>query len=166
MATSWRAIPWEYDDGGAKAAGYKGDAGDCVIRAAAIATGRPYAEVRQVLLGITAHERDRKRRSTPRGGVYTLTTRRLFYALQWEWVPVMGIGTGCRMHLKTGELPRIKRLVASVSKHVTAVVDGTLRDTYDSSRNGTRCVYGYWMPCCACGGKRTDCARCAERKRP
>jgi hypothetical protein len=34
-----------YNDGGRKAAGFKGDAGDCVTRAIAIASGRPYAEV-------------------------------------------------------------------------------------------------------------------------
>lgn len=36
------------------------------------------------------------------------------------------------------------RLVVSVSKHLTAVVDGVIHDRYDPSRDGTRCVYGYW----------------------
>jgi hypothetical protein len=34
-----------YDDGGRAAAGYRGHAGDCVARAVAIASQRPYAEV-------------------------------------------------------------------------------------------------------------------------
>jgi len=34
-----------YNDGGRVAAGYKGRAGDCVVRAIAIATQRPYQEV-------------------------------------------------------------------------------------------------------------------------
>jgi len=25
-----------------------------------------------------------------------------------------------------------------------AVIDGVINDTYDCSREGTRCVYGYW----------------------
>jgi len=33
------------DDGGRSAAGYRGDTGDCVVRAIAIAASRPYAEV-------------------------------------------------------------------------------------------------------------------------
>ena len=33
----------------------------------------------------------------------------------------------------------------SVSKHITAVVDGVIHDTFDPSRDGTRCVYGYWQ---------------------
>lgn len=30
------------------------------------------------------------------------------------------------------------------SKHLTCVKDRVLYDTYDCSRDGTRCVYGYW----------------------
>jgi len=29
-------------------------------------------------------------------------------------------------------------------KHTTAVIDGIIHDTYDPSRAGTRCVYGYF----------------------
>jgi len=32
----------EVDDGGRTAAGYKGQAGDCVVRSIAIVTGMPY----------------------------------------------------------------------------------------------------------------------------
>jgi hypothetical protein len=34
-----------HDDGGRVAAGFKGHAGDCVVRAIAIATGIPYRQV-------------------------------------------------------------------------------------------------------------------------
>ncbi len=36
------------------------------------------------------------------------------------------------------------RLIVSVSKHMTAVIDGVIHDTHNPSRDGTRCVYGYW----------------------
>lgn len=39
---------------------------------------------------------------------------------------------------------RIRTLVVSLSRHWCAVVDGTTRDLYDPSRDGTRCVYGYF----------------------
>jgi hypothetical protein len=55
----------------------------------------------------------------------------------------MQIGSGCTVHLKSNELPT-GRLVVRCSKHVVAVIDGALHDNHDSSRNGTRCVYGYW----------------------
>ena len=38
-------MDWHYSDGGRATAGYKGDAGDCVTRAIAIATEIPYQEV-------------------------------------------------------------------------------------------------------------------------
>lgn len=56
----------------------------------------------------------------------------------------MGIGTGCTVHLRDGELPR-GRLIVAVSKHIVAVVDGVIHDTHDPSRDETRCVYGYWQ---------------------
>jgi hypothetical protein len=67
-------ISWVYNDGGREAAGYKGAAGDCVVRAIAIATGKSYQEV------------------------YNAIT----------------------------------------------VIDGVVNDTFDPSREGTRCVYGYY----------------------
>jgi len=36
---------WQFNDGGRAAAGFHGETGDCVCRAIAIATGKPYAEV-------------------------------------------------------------------------------------------------------------------------
>lgn len=56
----------------------------------------------------------------------------------------MGIGTGCTVHLVSQELPG-GRLIVSVSKHLTAVIDGVIHDTHNPSRSGTRCVYGYWQ---------------------
>ena len=55
----------------------------------------------------------------------------------------MFIGSGCKVHLKSKELPK-GRLIVSCSTHLTTVLNGVLNDTYDCSREGTRCVYGYW----------------------
>jgi hypothetical protein len=63
--------------------------------------------------------------------------------LGFVWTPTMTIGSGCRVHLRDGELP-MGRLVVSVSKHATAVIDGVIHDTHDPARGGTRCVYGFW----------------------
>lgn len=77
-------------------------------------------------------------------------------SLGFEWVPTMFIGQGCKVHLTDGELPA-GRLVVIVSKHLTAVIDGVIHDTYSPERNihwthgdGTntiqrRCVYGYYI---------------------
>ena len=133
------------DDGGRAAAGFKGEARDCVCRSVAIATGRPYREVYGSLNAIAKDERPRNgRRSGSRTGVFKATTRRFIESLGWRWVPTMRIGQGCTVHLREGELPS-GRLIVSVSRHVTAVIDGVIHDTHDPSRGGERCVYGYFM---------------------
>ncbi|WP_231970582.1 hypothetical protein [Polynucleobacter necessarius] len=46
LATARRqALGFEFNDGGREAAGFKGGAGDCVVRAIAIAAELPYMEV-------------------------------------------------------------------------------------------------------------------------
>ena len=64
--------------------------------------------------------------------------------LGYRWYAMTTIGSGCTMHLNTEELPK-GTLILSLSKHLTCVKDGVLYDTYDCSRDGTRCVYGYWI---------------------
>ena len=49
---------WQYNDGGRAAAGYKGQTGDCVTRAIAIATERPYREVYDALFDASRADRD------------------------------------------------------------------------------------------------------------
>jgi hypothetical protein len=134
-----------HDDGGRAAAGFRGDTGDCVTRAAAIASGRPYTEVYALVNELAQRERprDRRSRSGARTGVFKQTTRRVMAALGGQWTPTMEVGSGCRVHLRADELPA-GRIVVSLSHHVAAVVDGVLHDTHDCSREGTRCVYGYW----------------------
>ncbi len=149
-----------YNDGGRAASGYQGSTGDCCARAFAIATGRPYQEVYDRINDLAKNERRGKRKrgiSSARTGVYKSAAHKLAYDLAHEyglwpqglpgttlWVPTMFIGQGCKVHLKADELPQ-GRLVVSLSKHYSAIIDSTIHDTFDPSRNGTRCVYGYWI---------------------
>ena len=134
-----------YDDGGREAAGFKGKAGDCVARAVAIASGKPYAEIYDILAEGMGTQRKATKGRSARNGVST--SRKWFKdymaSLGFVFVPTMGIGTGCKVHLRDGDLP-MGRIIARVSRHYVAVIDGVLHDTFDASRNGTRCVYGYW----------------------
>lgn len=136
---------WTYDDGGRSAAGYKGDAGDCVCRAVSIASGRPYSEIYTALSHRAGNERKSKGASA-RNGIHT--KRKWFndymLSIGFVWIPTMAIGSGCKVHLKADELPS-GRLVVNVSKHMVAVIDGVIHDTQDCSRDGTRCVYGYYQ---------------------
>ena len=146
MGQHRRTLRFQYHDGGRAAAGFRGTTGDCVTRAIAIASGRPYREVYDALNALGKQERlgTRKRgRSHARTGVYKATSRAYLLSLGWQWTPTMSIGQGCRVHLRAGELPP-GRLIVVVSRHLTAVIDGVIHDTADPSRQGTRCVYGYY----------------------
>ena len=137
---------FSYNDGGRSDAGFKGTAGDCVVRAITIATGFTYSEIYSTMNLFVKDERLTKRKrnkSASRTGVHKDQIQKFLNALNWTWTPTMFIGQGCKVHLKADELPS-GILVVSLSKHVTCVVDGVINDTYDCSRNGTRCVYGYW----------------------
>lgn len=144
------AIPFTYNDGGRSQSGFKGDAGDCFIRAAAIASGLSYRFIYDFVAEEAAKERvntkrRKGRRSSPRTGVFRNTADRVLARLGFEKISVMGIGTGCTTHLRASELPSKGKIVVNLSKHFAAVVDGVLMDTHDCSRDGTRCVYSYWI---------------------
>ena len=139
-------MEFQYNDGGRADAGYTGTTGDCACRAIAIATGKPYQEVYDLINEYGQTERRSKRKSkksTARGGVFMATMKRIMASLGWEWKATMLVGSGCKVHLKKDELPE-GRIIARVSRHYVAVVDGVVNDNHDSSRGGTRCVYGYW----------------------
>jgi hypothetical protein len=86
------------------------------------------------------------------------------HELGFEWVPTMRIGQGCRVHLRADELP-MGSLVVEVSRHSTAVIDGVIHDKYDPSRNGKRCVYGYWRFTSAARRKPTEGVQAIKKKR-
>lgn len=138
----------QYDDGGRSAAGYRGQAGDCVCRAISIAAQLPYQEVytRLALGNAMQRNRNRKPRRTAREGIRVQSKwfKDYMLSLGFHWTATMRIGSGCHVHLRKEELPH-GRLVVHLSKHSAAVIDGVLHDTYDCSRKGTRCVYGYWQ---------------------
>lgn len=151
-------LEFKFDDGGRAAAGYQGKAGDCVVRAICIATGKPYQEVYDAMwAGIKSHaanHRDKTARrisrgkglsgTTPRNGVSKKVWKPYLESLGWKWTPTMAIGSGCKVHLKAGEIPMRGRLIVQVSRHLLAIIDGAVHDTFNDQRGGTRCVYGYW----------------------
>ena len=135
-------MSFQYNDGGRKDSAYKGEARDCVVRAIAIATEKPYQEVYDAI-NLASSEEKAGHKSSSRNGVYRSTWEKYLKSLGWNWKPTMLIGQGCKVHLVANELPA-GRIIARVSKHMVAMIDGAIQDTHDPSRNGTRCVYGYW----------------------
>lgn len=150
---------FQYNDGGRAEAGYRGATGDCVTRAIAIASGLPYKEVYDRLAEGNATQRlckvEKRRlrygksvKSGKRTAAEGIQTSRQWFKnymaeLGFKWTPTMFVGQGCKVHLRADELPK-GTIIVSLSRHWCAVVDGVIQDTYDPSRDGTRCVYGYW----------------------
>lgn len=129
-------LQYAYHDGGRSNYFKARNVGDCVTRAIAIVKGMNYKEVYNTIKSITG--------TFPRNGVSRKQLQNIMAAFGGKWVPLSGIGIGCKAHLAAYEIPMSGKIICNVSKHVTAVIDGVNYDTYDSSRNGTRCVYGYW----------------------
>lgn len=132
-------LGYAYDDGGREAAGYKGDTSDCVCRAIAIATGRPYAEVYAELreYGWRGDGKYNLNRASkwptkrkPRKG-----NRRLYRAIESKIIGSdyvgLAIANGRRAKFYDGELFPA-RCVVKMACHLAAVVNGKVRDTWDS----------------------------------
>lgn len=147
-------MKFHYNDGGREEAGFKGKTGDCVIRAIAIATNKPYQEVYNTLFQLNENyalsHRDKVAKKlksgskTPRNGNFDKVYKPYLESeLGWKWTPTMFVGQGCKVHLDENELPS-GIIICKLSKHLACVIDGVLNDTYDCTRDGSRCVYGYW----------------------
>lgn len=131
-----------YNDGG-RSNYFKGNGGDCVTRAIAIAANLDYKEVYDRLAKGNATQRKGKHEGAKAGkrtALHGINTKRKWFKdymneLGFEWIPTMLIGQGCKVHLCPDELPK-GRLIVSVSKHYTSMIDGVINDTFDPRRDG------------------------------
>lgn len=130
-------IHYEYDDGGRSAVGYKSrvkNADDCVVRSITIALGLPYEQVFRELMYLGLEK-----------GLYPNASS-VFetYLKSKGWVKHKCPRT---VH---GDLIKLQdwdaapdRAVITNSRHLTAVVHGVCRDTWDCTY---RPVNSYWTP--------------------
>ena len=130
-------MKWEYNDGGRERYFSASRVGDCVTRAVAIAANMDYKDVYDTIRTITGYY--------PRNGVKNKDVRKVMEWFGGAWVPCMSVGSGCKVHLRDNEVPMTGSIICNLSKHVTAIIDGVIQDTFDPSRDGKRCVYGYWI---------------------
>lgn len=141
-------LGFNYNDGGRAKYFSAERVGDCVCRAIAIGNDMDYKEVYDLINKYAKKEHVGKRKkgiSNARNGVYKDTIKRVLEDLGWTWVATMEIGKGCQVHLRANEIPMNETIIVNVSKHTTCVKNGVINDTYDCSREGTRCVYGYYI---------------------
>ncbi len=133
-------IDYHYDDGGREAAGYRGRTGDCVVRAIAVCARQDYRAVYLTMAeqmkrngyaasGNAYAIRERSRRAPRRKG--QITARRVqdrvleLYGFRKVRLPAGARPTFTEAHERYGDC------IVGTTKHVAAVVDGALRDTFD-----------------------------------
>ena len=126
-----------YSDGG-RSKYFKGDTGDCVTRSIALAAGLDYKTVYDDLKKMMGKGK------SPRNGVPKKIYHKYILDLGFEWIPYMGIGTGCRVKLDrdSDSLPG-GTMICRLSKHLCCVRDHVIYDTYHPGSN--RCVYGVYL---------------------
>ena len=135
-----------YNDGGKSLTGRKGNSGDCVVRAMAIALDLDYDYCYKVLAqankdaGYTKSARDGLQRTTyekvfnKHGWFWTSAPKNLWV---WDEDNYMYLNRKARHK----DMPKNKRVIARMSKHIAAIVDQEIHDIFDSSY---KMVYGYW----------------------
>jgi hypothetical protein len=124
-------------DDGRSASGFDGPGG-CVCSAFSIASGRPYREIYELLEQIPISL------GRPDGGIYAdaRACQQLMRRLGFRLVRT-------RFHrrilrLRSSDLP-LGRLVVLIHGHAAAVIDRTLYDHTDLSRNGEALIYAYYI---------------------
>ena len=127
-------MSYQYNDGGRKAAGFKGVTGDCGARAMAIALGLDYKAVYKELAQANA---DNGRAKSARNGIYKDTYSDVLKRYGWVWHKApqfVGRKARCR------DMPE-GVVIAKQARHFVAVLDGVAHDIWDCTE---RMVYGYW----------------------
>ena len=131
-------LAFKHTDGGRAEAGYgvKVDAGDCTVRAIALALDKPYEEAMQLCKSYGW---------TRAGRLSKAGIDKLLSDCGWQWAPYNAAKGEARVKLHTLSH---RRCIARVSKHIVAVVDNCILDNHDPRRadTGGRCVYGIWEP--------------------
>lgn len=124
-----------YHDGGRAEAGFKTKT-DCGIRAMAIACEISYKEARERLK--RASKAGKLGSGAISKGIYKedLEAALKEFGFVWKSAPKFK-GRKARYY----DLPKGK-VIARMSRHYAAVIDGILYDTFDSS---DKMVYGYWI---------------------
>lgn len=123
---------WVHNDGG-RSKYFKGSAGDCAVRAMAIALNKDYKEC---YVELAEQHKLTTGKKSAREGIYKNDFEIVIARYGWHWMkaPVI-IGRKARCFDIPGTI------IARQARHYVAVIDGTVHDIFDSS---DRMVYGYW----------------------
>lgn len=136
-------LKYLYNDGG-RSKYFKGNAGDCVVRAIAIATSTDYKIVydelyqanKEYLASKKTKVAKRMKSATPRNGNFKTIYKKYLISKGWEWVTLKKFGSTERTKLDA--LTHLKTpIIVSVNRHLLCMINGTVNDTWDSR-------YSFW----------------------
>lgn len=130
-------MKFQFNDGGRKEAGYKGLVGDCVVRAVVIANDLDYKTTYRKISLINANT---GRGKTVRRGVIPSLTNQTLRDLGWKKLPM-----DRKLRFRADNLPKRKKLIIQTRRHVCAVIDGVLMDTWDSTKSGDALIESIWV---------------------
>lgn len=142
-------LNFTYSDAG-RSNYFKGEAGDCVVRAITHATGEDYKTVYDKLFQINKdylakkntkvsrqmNSRTREKGGTPRNGNYKDIYHKYLLNSGWRWVSLRKFGSSERT--KLDELTHLGNIIVSVNRHLMNMRLGTIYDTWDSR-------FSYWF---------------------
>jgi hypothetical protein len=124
-----------FNDGGRQAAGFKGTAGDCVVRAISIAMNLDYKTTYKQLAQLN---KDFGNAKSARNGLNKKVYIPFLEQHGWKWVSAPkfeGRKAQC------SDMP-LGIVIARQAGHYVAVINGTPQDTWDCSH---KMVYGFWV---------------------
>ena len=123
-----------YDDGGRSKYFDTLDVQDCVTRSIAIATNLNYLDI---------HHEISKRVSKNKNADMPVSNKIMkSYLLELGYKYIKPIKNGKLLRLD--DLPKNKVLMVKIAKHLTVLNHGSILDTWDCSKDGKACVYGYF----------------------
>ena len=135
-------------DGGRAEAGFRGEAGDCGVRALALASGLSYRDAYDTLFAFQRAYVARTRMlrgssASPRDGVWKEVMCEVSRTLGAEWTPLSSVGGPV---VRVGDV-RLRwpegRVVMRLARHYSAMIDGVNVDTWEQDP-GKR-VHGVWV---------------------
>ena len=138
-----------YSDGG-RSNYFKGEAGDCVVRAISIATeidykviydklfdlNKDYIAKKNTKLSKQMKSRTREKGGSPRSGNYKKIYHDYLLNNNWRWVSLRKFGS--KERTKLDELTNKGNIIVAVNRHLMCMKNGTVYDTWDSR-------WSYWF---------------------
>jgi hypothetical protein len=127
-------MTFQYNDGGRKAAGFKGIAGDCVVRAISIALNLDYKTTYKQL---AQANKDYGNEKSARNGLSKKVYIPFLTQHGWVWRSAPKFDG---RKARCADMPK-GVVIARQAHHLVAVIDGVPNDIGNPSH---KMVYGYW----------------------